>query len=394
MRKLKIINGSIITPTGILTDAIVYISEGKILDISTSNHGLSDAIEIDAGGKYISPGFIDIHLHGGGGHDFMDNELDGYFEIAKVHARHGTTAMTPTTLSCEKKDLLQTIETFEKAKVKNTDGAAFIGLHIEGPYFAMSQKGAQDPRYIKNPDAAEYKEIIAFAPSLIRWSAAPELPGALEFGKYLKSKNILPAIAHTNAIYEDIVKAIDAGYSHVTHLYSAMSGVTRKNAYRYAGVVESAYLLDDMTVEIIADGVHLPLPLLKLIYKIKGADKIALITDAMRAAGTKEKESILGSKKDGLKVWIEDGVAKMPDRSAFAGSIATADLLVRNMMHIADVPLTDAVKMMTITPARIMNVNNNKGSIEKGKDADIIIFDNDINVNTTIINGNVIWKAN
>ncbi len=391
---IKIINGKIITPSGIKNNAVLYLQDGRIDTISQSVEDTDGGITIDAGGKYVSPGFIDIHLHGGGNFDFMDNDAEGYRTIAKVHAQHGTTSMTPTTLSAGGKDLLETLSIYEQVLEQGTGGADFIGIHIEGPYFAMSQKGAQDPRYIRNPDANEYKEILASSKHIARWSAAPELPGALEFARYISSKNVLPAIAHTEAVYEDVEKAFEAGYTLVTHLYSAMLGVTRRNAYRYAGAVEAAYLIDELDVEVIGDGIHMPAPLLKLAYKIKGADRIALITDAMRGATMPEGPSILGSKKDGLNVIIENGVAKLPDMTAFAGSVATTDRIVRNMIHLAQVPFYDAVKMATDTPARIMKVNNRKGSIEKGKDADVIIFDENINVSTTIVKGNIVYETN
>jgi N-acetylglucosamine-6-phosphate deacetylase len=225
-----------------------------------------------------------------------------------------------------------------------------------------------------------------------RWSAAPELDGAIEFGKYVKSKGILPAIAHTDAIYEDVIKAFENGYTLATHLYSAMSGVTRRNAFRYAGVIESAFIIDDMDVEIIADGAHLPAPLLKLVFKIKGAGRTALITDAMRAAGTDVTESVLGNINNGLKVIVEDGVAKLPDRTSFAGSVATADRLVRTMITMAEVSLADAVKMITATPARILGVADRKGELTVGKDADIILFDDDINIAMTIIKGKIVYQ--
>jgi N-acetylglucosamine-6-phosphate deacetylase len=171
-----------------------------------------------------------------------------------------------------------------------------------------------------------------------------------------------------------------------------MSTVTRRNSFRFAGVVESAYIIDEMDVEIIADGVHLPAPLLKLVYKIKGADRTALITDAIRPAGTNVSESILGSREDGLKVIIEDGVAKLPDRSSFAGSVATADRLVRSMITLAEIPLEDAVKMISATPARILGVQNKKGSLSVGKDADILIFDDTITISMTMINGNIVYQ--
>ena len=199
-------------------------------------------------------------------------------------------------------------------------------------------------------------------------------------------------MAHTDAIYEEALVAFEAGFTLATHFYSCMSGVSRRDCFRYAGVIETAYLLDEMDVEIIADGVHLPAPLLKLIYKIKGPDRIALITDSMRAAGMPPGDSILGSKHNGLKVLVEDGVAKLPDRTSFAGSVATCDRLVRTMINLADVPLLEAVKMATQTPANILGIGSTKGSLISGKDADIVIFDKNINVSTTIVHGRVIYN--
>ena len=392
MEQLKITNGRIITPGKVIENGTVLITGGRITTIGAGNIDAPSAKVIDAGGKYISPGFIDIHIHGGGGHDFMDNTVGAFLGIAETHARYGTTAMCPTTLTSSKEDLLETLLIYELADKQNTQGAQFIGMHLEGPYFALNQCGAQDPRYIRNPDPEEYKEILAGTTVIKRWSAAPELPGAIDFGKYIIERGILAAIAHTDAIYEEALHGFENGYTLATHLYSGMLGVTRRNAYRYAGVVEAAFLIDDMDVEIIADGIHLPPPLLKLVYKIKGAGRTALITDAMRAAAMPHGESVLGSLKNGLKVIVEDGVAKLPDRSAFAGSVATFDALVRNMIKYADVPLLDAIQMATITPARIMNVANKKGAIEKGKDADIVIFDEDINIEKTIVKGKVIYE--
>jgi N-acetylglucosamine-6-phosphate deacetylase len=262
-------------------------------------------------------------------------------------------------------------------------------MHLEGPYFAMNQRGAQDPRYIRDPDPVEYKEVLSRTSVISRWSAAPELKGALAFGRYLKSKGILPALAHTDAIYEEVLEAFENGYTLATHLYSGMSGITRRNAFRYAGVIESAFIMD---VELIADGVHVPAPLLKLAYKIKGPDRIALITDAMRAAGMPPGESVLGNIKTGLKVIVEDGVAKLPDRTSFAGSVATADRLVRTMTQLADVPLAEAVRMITSTPARIMGVGDKKGALVSGKDADIVIFDRNINIELTVVKGKMVYR--
>jgi N-acetylglucosamine-6-phosphate deacetylase len=391
-QQLKIVNGQLITPSGIIKGGSILIGKGKVIALSDENIDAPGAVEIDARGNYVSPGFIDIHVHGGGGHDFMDNTVEAFLGIANLHARHGTTAMLPTTLTSSKEELLETLRVYELADKKNTRGSQFIGMHLEGPYFSLAQCGAQDPRYIRDPYPQEYMEILAGTSVIKRWSAAPELKGAIEFGKYVTSKGVLASIAHTDAIYEDIVVAVENGYTLATHLYSGMSGVTRRNAYRYAGVIESAFLIDEIDVEIIADGIHLPAPLLKLVYKIKGAGKTALITDAMRGAGMPEGDSILGSLNHGIKVIIEDGVAKLPDRSAFAGSVATTDRLVRNMIKLADVPLLEAVQMATATPAGIMKIGDKKGTLAFGKDADLVIFDDDINVEMTIINGTIVFN--
>ncbi|MFT3948401.1 MAG: N-acetylglucosamine-6-phosphate deacetylase [Agriterribacter sp.] len=390
--KLKICNGQIITPYRIIAGGTILIDGNKITAVSGGNIDAEDAINIDAGENYIAPGFIDIHIHGGGGYSFMDATAEAFLKIAETHARFGTTSLSPTTLSCSKEDLMAVLDCYEEANKINDKGAQFIGMHLEGPYLAVSQCGAQDTRYIRDPDPKEYMEILSRSNAICRWSIAPELKGAMELGRELRSRRILAAIAHTDAIYEEALEAFESGYSLATHFYSAMSGVTRRKAFRYAGVIESCYLIDEMDVEIIADGVHLPAPLLKLICKVKGAGNIALITDAMRAAGTAASESVLGSLKNGLKVIVEDGVAKLPDRSGFAGSVATTDRLVRTMVNMADVSLIDAVRMMTVTPARIMGISGQKGAIAAGKDADLVIFDKNINIEKTIVNGKVVYS--
>lgn len=367
----------------------VYIKDGKIIAVTTDN--LPFDKEIDAKGKYVSAGFVDIHTHGAAGYDFLDNEQNGYFEIAAAHAMHGAGTIIPTITSAQKESTIECIKTFEKIKGKKHKGANMPGIHLEGPYFAPSQKGAQDPRFIRDFDADEYNEILNASDSIMRWTGAPELNGAEAFAKTLVDKGVLPCIGHSDAEGECVKEAFNNGFTHVTHLYSCTSTVHRKNAYRYVGIVEEAYLIDDMTVEIIADGIHLPADLLKLVYKIKGAEKICLITDSMRGAGMPDGESMLGSRTGGLPVVIEDGVAKLPDRSAFAGSVAFCDRLVRNMINMADVSIEDAVYMMTKTPARILGMDS-KGSVEAGKDADIIVFDEDINIAVNIIGGEIVFS--
>lgn len=394
MYSLKIINAYVITPSGIIENGTVLLDDEKIAAVVAEASTATAAQTIDAEGKFVAPGFIDLHVHGGGGHDFMDLTVEAFLKTAEHHAIYGTTAMMPTTLSSNSHDLFAVLDLYREADRLNTAGAKFIGLHIEGPYLAMAQKGAQDPRYLRNPDPEEYEEVIRRADFVKRWSVAPELPGALEMGRFLRAHGVMGSVAHTDAICEEVLEAFDAGFTHITHMYSCMSTVTRRNAYKFGGAIEATYLLDDMTVELIADGRHLPASLLKLVYKIKGPSKIALVTDAMRGAGLKEGKSILGGLKDGLEVIIEDDVAKLPDRTAFAGSVATTDRLVKTMIREAEVPFLEAVAMMTSVPAGLAGVAAKKGSIEDGKDADIVIFDDAIKVAATIIGGKVVYQDN
>jgi len=390
--KIKIVNAQIITPSGILQDAALSINGDHIEAVGNDLADSDNTLRIDAKGKYLSPGFIDLHVHGGGGYDFMDGHEQAFLAIAETHARYGTTAMLPTTLSCSPEALYKTLDLYRGANKKNTRGAQFLGMHLEGPYFSLNQCGAQDPRYIRNPDPEEYTKILEYGDMIRRWSAAPELPGAITFAKYAHRKGVLMSMGHTDAIYEEALEGFENGYTLATHLYSGMSGVHRKNAYRYAGVIEAAFLIDDMDVEIIADGIHLPSPLLKLVHKIKGPARTALITDAMRAAGMPPGESVLGNINEGLKVIVEQGVAKLPDRSAFAGSVATADRLVRTMITQAGISLLEAVQMMTSTPASILGILDRKGSLVAGKDADLLIFDEDIQIQMTMIKGQIVYE--
>jgi len=390
--KILLKNGKIITPVRTINNGAVLIDNGKIEAVFENNKKIetgNNVKVVDVKGNYISPGFIEIHTHGAGGYDFMDGDVQSILGACKKHMEFGVTSIVPTTLTSTMEELFFMLDNFKIAKKENKEGPNILGLHLEGPYFSMEQKGAQDPRYLKDPDPVEYKKILDYSNDIVRWTVAPELMGAMEMGRELRKRGILGSIGHSNAVYEEVLKAYENGFTHLTHFYSGMSMVRRINAYRYAGIVESGYLIDEMTVEIIADGKHLPTSLLKLIMKVKGADRTCLVTDSMRAAGMPEGEYVLGSQKDGQRVIVEEGVAKLLDRSAFAGSVATTDRLVRTMINLADVSLEDAVKMITLTPARIMGIDGNKGSVSSGKDADLIVFDKEINVLMVIVNGKI-----
>ncbi len=390
MKKTLFTNAQIITPTGITWGEVLV--EGSSIKEISFNGTITEKVDtkIDVKGNYLSPGFIDTHTHGAGGADFMDGDVESIYTAAKMHLNHGVTSILPTTITGSKQDLLDYIDLFNTVNLEKEGCPTILGLHLEGPYFAASQAGAQDPRYLRNPEPEEYREVLSKTDRIKRWSFAIELEGADAFLNELREYGIITSLAHSEATCEQVQRAYEKGLSALTHFYSAMAGVKRVNAYRVAGAIEAGYLLDDLMVEVIADGKHLPKELLQLIYKIKGSDKICLVSDSMRAAGMGDGEYILGGKKTGITVLVEDEVAKLLDRTAFAGSTATDDRLIRTFQQLTDAPLYEVVKMLTLTPARLLKIDSAKGSIAEKKDADLIVFDKDINVSTVMVMGNII----
>ena len=390
-----LVNGRVLTPHRMIAPGGLAIKDGRIHEVfSMKDCQIPEGANIiDVRNSLIIPGIIDLHLHGGGGADLMDGSAASIRKIAQTHAQGGSTGILPATLTNSLEDIKKALDTFSSEQEKTVDGARLLGVHLEGPYFSYEQRGAQDPRYLKNPDPEEYLELLERYPFIKRVSAAPELPGDLDLGRELRKRNILASIGHTDAVYDEVVAAVEAGYSHITHLYSGMSGVRRVNCYRVAGTIEAGLLLDELTVEVIADGKHLPGSLLKLIYKCKGAERIALCSDALSAAGMPEGNYFLGSDESGQEIVVEDGVAWLPDRSAFAGSVVTGTQLLKTMVELAEVPLSEAVKMATITPARILNVDDSLGSLDPGKYADITVLRDDFTVVYTIVGGKIVYSS-
>ena len=333
---------------------------------------------IDAGGNYVTAGFIDLHCHGGGGADFADGDATGVKTAALTHLKHGTTALFPTVSAKDFETLEQAVCTLEQVQPNVPN---LMGIHLEGPYFSPAQSGAQNSKALKKPQPQEYCRFLK-EHKIARWDYAPEMDEAHAFLETLLSSGVVPAAAHTDATCDQMEAAARKGCKMITHLYSCTSTIRREGGFRIPGVTEAAYLIDDMDAELIADGCHLPHSLLRLAYKQKGPDRLALVTDAMRATdmGDSGEYEIAG-----MKCIIEDGVAKLPDRSAFAGSVATADRLIRTCVA-AGIPLADSVKMMTATPARIMSLAK-KGALTPGHDADIVIFDDNIKIQAVILQG-------
>lgn len=380
----RITNGKLITSAGILEKHDLYYADGVITGI-TAQTLPADRI-IDAEGSYVSPGFIDIHLHGGDGFEFIDATEEAVLAAANIHGKNGTTTIFPTLSAYSEADTCAAMDAIQKCLGSDALLPNIGGVHLEGPYFSVNQAGAQDPQYIRDPDPEEYCRIVEKYGKLIsRWTYAPEKNGSVEFQRFLRENGILGAVGHSDAEYDHIKPVFDLGCKLITHLYSATSTITRKGGFRHLGVIETAYLLDDMDVETIADGCHLPPLLLQLIFKLKGRERMCLVTDAIRFGGRTDCNSTLSGTAS-VPYIIEDGVAKLADRSAFAGSISTMDALVRVCTQKAGISLTDAVYMATAVPARIMGLDR-KGKLEAGYDADIVIFDSDIRARQVIVGG-------
>ena len=379
---LKIANARAVLDSSVLSTNI-YIDGGRIACLSEAD--LPADTVIDARGRYVAPGFIDTHVHGGGGVDFMGT-VDDYRRAAALHLAHGTTTLLPTTMAASFDATLRAIKTFQEVapeaggKLPNMPG-----MHLEGPYFSLAQAGAQPPAYIYPPRPQEYRELLAAADgAILKWSFAPEHEGSLEFCDTLVKAGVFPSIGHTDATYEDVLRAHEHGARCMTHFYSAMSSITRRSGFRVLGAIEAGYLLDEMWIEIIGDGCHLPEPLLKMICKLKDNRRIMTVTDAIAEAFLPEGVELPGSGPV-----IEGGVAKMADRVCFAGSIASTDRIVRTMVKVAGCDLPTAVRMMTKNPAEFLGLRG-KGSLLAGYDADLVFFDDSITVDTVMLGGRIV----
>ena len=382
----QIINGKIFTPAGWIENGSVLIDGMKIKRVLTSPEVIEGVDKvIDAKGDYVLPGGIDLHVHGGGGRDFMEGTEEAFKVAVEAHRAHGTTAIYPTLSSSSVKMIEDAAEVCQKMMDDPTSGV--LGLHLEGPYFNPKMAGAQIPEFITPPIEKDYKMLVETYPCIKRWDAAPELPGAEEFARYLTSKGVLASLGHTAAEYEDVEKGYEAGFTHATHFYNAMTGNHKVGVYKHAGTIESVYLKDGITVEMIADGIHVPPVIMRLVHKEKGVERVALITDSLDCAASDSKTAF------DPRVIIEDGVCKLADRSAIAGSIATMDRLVKTAVQKAGLPLEDVARMTSETPARIMGVSDKKGSIENGKDADIMMYDKDLNLTGVVQMGREIPVA-
>lgn len=376
---MKVIkNVDIILPDQIITNGAVLFDESikKIykIDVVENEFEKEDIEIIDGKGGYLTPGFIDIHIHGTNGKDAMDATYEALCTISENIIKSGVTHFLATTMTMAEQNIHETLKNIEKLKGKKLSGAQILGVNVEGPFLNKDKKGAQPEEHILDPNLDllnNYVDIIKLV------TIAPEKPGAKEFIEEMNKSGIVTSVGHSTATYEDIQKSYKWGLSHTTHLFNGMVGLH----HRKPGIV-GAVLTNDMTVELIADLIHLSPVILDLVSKIKNEDEIILVTDSMRAAGLEDGEYSLG----GQKVIVKEGEARL-ETGSLAGSTLTLDRAVKNMYNSTELELNSVIKMVTLNPAKLLGVNNKKGKIQKDFDADLVLMNKNLEVQKVFILG-------
>jgi len=387
-KRIIIINGTIITPFHLVSGEAIIVEKGRIREIvnkeELSTATLTGAEIIEAQDKFVVPGYIDIHVHGGGGSDVMDGDYESINQIAIAHSHFGTTSFLPTTMTMSKDKIIRSLWSICKAVKKGTAGAEILGIHMEGPYINPEKKGAQREIDIRKPSIKEFAKLNKASGNLIRLvTIAPEMPGAIELIKYLHKQRIIASVGHSNATYVQIQAGIKAGLSHVTHTFNAMRGLH----HREPGVVGAALTSPELTVEMVADVIHVHPVVMKILIQARENEKIVLITDAMRAAGMPEGVYELG----GQEVTVDKRQARLKD-GTLAGSVLTMDKAVKNMVNKVGIQLPKAIQMASFNPARSIGIDDKKGSLEPGKDADIVILNKNLETELTIIAGKIVYR--
>ena len=357
----------------------------KIEKISRCADKSAEVIELSEN-AIVLPGFIDQHIHGAGGSDGMDGTVEDIAIIAKTVASEGTTSFLVTTMTQSKENItkaMQAVKEYRQADSK--EGARVVGIHLEGPFIAAAHKGAQPLEYVKAPDITAFDEYNQASGNVIKIiTLAPEVDGAEEFIKHLVSQGVVVSIGHSGAKFADVQKAVEVGAKNVTHTYNAQTALH----HREIGVVGSAMLIDELNCELICDTIHVSVPAMRLLAKNKPADKLTLITDAMRAKGIPDGVSELG----GQTVYVKNGEARLAD-GTLAGSVLRMNRAVQNMVEKVGVPFTQAVDYATINPAKTLGIDNEAGSVKVGKRADFTVINENYDVLLTVRGGEVIYKA-
>ncbi|BDS08717.1 N-acetylglucosamine-6-phosphate deacetylase [Oceaniferula spumae] len=375
--KTLITNAHVISPDVEVEGATIEITNGKIAWVHLPGDDLPEADEvIDAGGRYVMPGFVDIHAHGADHKDVCDNDVESIRHIAKTKLGEGVTTWLPTTLT-QPQDLLEEIAAKCAEYMENQEFAKTPGLHVEGPFINKANAGAQNPQFVREPNWDELKRIHEIAPAKV-FSIAPDMPGACECIREAKAAGISASAAHTSSTYEQVMAAKEAGLTHLTHFGNAMTGLH----HREIGVVGSGLLDPDLKIELICDGIHLAPDFLKLVFSVKPIEQLIMITDSMAGSWIGKGEVKLG----GLDVVVDNGEARLKEGGALAGSILLYNDGVKLIAELTDLPLHQIVKATSWNQAQSLGLDD-IGKIEPGFCADLVILDKDFSVWKTLVDG-------
>jgi N-acetylglucosamine-6-phosphate deacetylase len=382
--RFALTNGRVILPREIVNGKAVIVEGDKILGIADANSIDAGVEKIDVGGRYIAPGLIDIHTHGALGHTFNEPTVEAFASITEENVTRGLTSLLATISTAPIPDMVKCLEFSRQWMGEAQEGAQVLGVHLEGPYFSMEQKGAQDPKNIRTPDDGTSDVLLEHHDVITMITYAPELPGALALTARLAKLGIVPAAGHSSARDEDMLAAMEVGLRHAIHVWSGQSSTVREGPWRKPGLLEATLVFDELTAEMIADNKHLPPTLMKLAYKCKGANRLCVVSDATSGAGLPEGARF---RMGEMEYEVHDGVGMLLDHTKFAGSTTLVNQMVPILTDVVGIPLVEAIRMATLTPARIIGVDDRKGSLEADKDADIAIFEDDFTAWRTMIGG-------
>lgn len=388
--------GDVVLPDRVLPDGAVVVRDGRIASVGPATEvadgKLATAKRIDASGHYLVPGYVDLHVHGGAGADFMDGTRVAFETVVTAHLRHGTTSIVPTTTVARHDQLLAVLELCRQWRLARAPGAArVLGAHLYGPYFNYDARGCHPGDGIRPPVAVEFEQYLDYADSLVTATVAPELPGAEEFVRACDQRGVRTNVGHSQATFAQMAEAVRWGVRHVDHLYCAMSDKTKLRQQQpypmQGGVLEATLYFDELTTEVIADGKHLTADLLLLALKIKGPDRLALVTDCNRALDMPDGEYIFGP-TDGGELFIRrDNVGIMPDGQALASGVCGMDHMVRTFAKLTGRPVWEVIRLATFTPATIAGFDDEIGSISRAKRADLLILDRELNLQRIFVDG-------
>lgn len=392
-----VIHGDVVLPDRVVWDGAILIEGGRVVEVDARQRLGAAGANVIARRGFVLPGFVDMHVHGGRGADFMDGDVESFDRVVRAHARRGTTSIAPTTCVASRERILQVLEVARDRMRPGRSLARVLGVHFYGPYFGAEAVGCHPRESLRPPTPAEYREYLAYSDAMVSATVAPELEGAEAFARACRERGVVVNLGHSHCTFEQARAAIDWGATHVDHLFCAMSDRARLRREvpfpMRGGLLEATLYSDELTTEVIADGKHLGASLLLLAAKIKGPDRLALVTDASRAMDMPDGEYFFGPRDAGVPFRRENGVGVTLDGGNLASSVVGMDDMVRTMAALTRLPLPEVVRMASLTPARILGKDAEIGSLEMGKWADMVLTDRELKVEQVWIGGEPIARG-